>query len=66
MIIKVCAKCSDLFSMSNDVCEYAGYVPDFFPGEHWGDYLMLDIDTDSGLILNWKKPTKKQLAKTGF
>jgi len=33
------------------------YVPSFFPGEHYGDYLILDIDIDTGLITNWKQPT---------
>jgi hypothetical protein len=32
-----------------------GYVPSFMPGEHYGDYLILDIDIDSGLVTNWKK-----------
>lgn len=35
--------------------EYDGYVPSFFPGDHYGDYLMLDIDIDTGSIINWKK-----------
>lgn len=33
------------------------YVPDFFPGEHYGDYLILDIDIETGMITNWKKVT---------
>jgi hypothetical protein len=33
---------------------YDGYVPSFFPGEHFGDYVMLDIDPYTGKILNWK------------
>ena len=37
------------------------YVPDFFPTEHYGDYLELEIDLESGQILNWKKPTPEQL-----
>lgn len=41
--------------------EYEGCVPEFFPGEHFGDYIELDIDIDTGQILNWKKPTAKQL-----
>ena len=41
---------------------YEGYVPDFFPAEHYGDYIMMDIDADTGQILNWKKPTQKDLA----
>jgi len=35
--------------------EYEGYVPSFFPGQHYGDYLILDIDIDTGVITNWKK-----------
>lgn len=30
--------------------EYQGYVPDFFPGEHYGDYIMLDITSDGKLV----------------
>lgn len=32
------------------------YVPSFFPGDHYGDYIDLDIDLESGKILNWKMP----------
>jgi hypothetical protein len=45
------------------VGEYDGYVPDFFPGQHFGDYVELEIDVDTGMILNWKKPSKAQLDK---
>lgn len=38
-----------------------GYVPGFMPGDHYGDYLILDIDLDSGKVLNWKAPTAKQI-----
>jgi len=46
--------------------EYEGYVPKFMPGDsgqgdHGGDYLILDIDIDTGQILNWKRPTAEQL-----
>jgi hypothetical protein len=43
---------------------YSGYVPEWMPGEHYGDYVMLDIDVATGQILNWKPPTRKQLANT--
>jgi len=63
--IKFCAKCSDMFSASlNDgqtIKNYEGYVPDFFPDQHWGDYVIFEIDIDTGKILNWKKPTSKDL-----
>lgn len=38
-----------------------GYVPDFMPGPHYGDYIILEIDLDSGQITNWKKPSAKQI-----
>jgi len=38
-----------------------GYVPDFMPGEHYGDYVLLDIDVDTGQITNWKKPSVEQI-----
>lgn len=41
--------------------DYEDYVPDFMPGDHYGDYVILDIDIDTGQILNWKVPTKDQL-----
>jgi hypothetical protein len=71
MIIKICGKTSDLFSanlIGNDGLPkgepYDGYVPEFMPGDHYGDYVMMDIDVATGHILNWKTPTSKQLAKT--
>ncbi len=44
-----------------DIKDHDGYVPSFFPGEHFGDYLILDIDIETGLIKNWKKPTPSEL-----
>jgi putative phage-type endonuclease len=37
------------------------YVPNFFPGNHYGDYLMLDIELSTGRILNWKAPSTDQV-----
>jgi hypothetical protein len=69
--ISFTAKCSDMFGASlqdkdgNGVGQdYDGYVPSWFPGEHYGDYVILDIDLETGRILNWKKPTEAQLTKT--
>jgi hypothetical protein len=65
--ITISAKCSDLFNASiadkdgNELAEYRGYVPDFFPGEHWGDYVILEIELATGRILNWMPPTDEQL-----
>ena len=38
-----------------------GYVPAFMPEQHYGDYVILDIDIDSGQITNWQKPTADQI-----
>lgn len=43
--------------------DYEGYVPSFMPGDHYGDYLILDIDMDSGQILNWSKPKTEDVQK---
>lgn len=65
--IRISAKCSDLFSATahdeteKQIGEYQGYVPDFFPGEHYGDYVQLNIDIATGKILNWKAPSVAQL-----
>lgn len=37
------------------------YVPSWFPGEHYGDYLDFTIDLETGQILNWKPPTAEDL-----
>jgi hypothetical protein len=63
--ISFSAKCSDLFSAQLKdetgklIGEYEGYVPDFLGT--WGDYVELTVDIESGKILNWKKPTQKDL-----
>lgn len=43
------------------ISDQDGYVPGFFPGEHYGDYLMLHIDMDTGVITNWKKPSAEDV-----
>ncbi len=68
--IKTCIKVCDRFtaevidadgnsvrSMENE------YVPDCFPGNHYGDYLELDIDIETGQILNWQKPSQAALSQ---
>ena len=66
-VIRINAKCSDMFSASivdetgKTLKEYDGYVPRFFPGEHFGDYIELDIELETGRILNWKKPTQSDI-----
>ena len=65
-ILKTCIKCVDRFAATleedgKETANYEGYVPGFFPEEHFGDYVELEIDIDTGVILNWNKPTKKEL-----
>ena len=63
------AKCSDMFgaALTQDgktVGEYDGYVPSWFPNpnsNHYGDYVELEIDIETGKIVNWKKPTAENL-----
>lgn len=43
-----------------------GYVPSFMPGDHYGDYVMLDIDLDTGMVTNWKKPSSEDIEKFIF
>ena len=65
--LHISAKCSDLcfVQAKNEagevVAESDGYVPGFMPGEHYGDYVSLQIDVKTGQILNWEKPTQKQI-----
>jgi hypothetical protein len=61
-------KVSDRFSgevrdeNGNSLIDIEGsYVPDFFPEKHYGDYVVLDIDLETGLIKNWVKPTARDI-----
>lgn len=68
--IFVTAKCSDLCHVTfydedkNDVGISDGYVPEFMPEEHYGDYVELEIEIATGKILNWKVPTQKKLKES--
>ena len=67
-VLKICAKCNDSFNArlevdGKDILEYEGYVPEFMPEEHYGDYVELDIDLASGQILNWNKVTLSEAKK---
>lgn len=42
---------------------YDGYVPDFMPGQHYGDYVELDIDLETGQIKNWNEVSKEDMIK---
>jgi hypothetical protein len=65
-ILRISAKCSDMFSATlidekgKAVADYNGYVPDFFP-ENGGDYIELDIELATGKILNWKVPAENEV-----
>ena len=61
-------KVSDRFTASlvddrgDEICtQEDGYVPSFMPGEHYGDYVILNIDIETGQITNWKKPDPVKL-----
>lgn len=65
-------KVSDSFSASlkdgegKTLADYEGYVPNFMPGKHHGDYVILDIDLDTGVITNWRKPNPQDVVQTFF
>lgn len=65
--LKLHCKVCDRFTASlhdtngNELKDHDGYVPGFMPGDHYGDYLILDIDIRTGQITNWKVPTAEQL-----
>jgi len=61
---KVCDRGSYTLKDENGetICEKnEDYVPSFFPTQHYGDYLDLEIDLETGVILNWKSPTKSDI-----
>jgi len=68
-LLKLHLKVSDRFTaglfdaQGGEVGSFEGYVPDFFPGNHYGDYVMLDIDLETGQIKNWKKPAADDIEK---
>lgn len=66
-IIQMTLKVSDEFCAQiidkegKEIGSYEGYVPDFFPGDHYGDYVELSIDIETGKIVNWNQPTQEQI-----
>lgn len=67
-VLKIYMKVCDQFSASlvdqngEEIHDQEdGYVPGFMPGPHYGDYVILDIELDTGKILNWKAPTAGQI-----
>ena len=64
------AKCSDLCFITfkdkngNEIGERDGYVPDWMPEDHYGDYIEIEIEVETCRILNWKKPTQSELVES--
>lgn len=63
---KVCDCCSVYLLNGNEIVgsRENNYVPSFMPGQHYGDYLILDIEAD-GTISNWRKPVMKSFEFLG-
>jgi len=66
--LEICVKVSDRFSAQlvsstgNVILEQEdGYVPNYMPGDNYGDYIILNMDIDTGLVTNWEKPTQESL-----
>lgn len=61
--LKVCDRFyAGLYSETGkELKDYEGYVPGFMPGQHYGDYVELEIDIDTGQITNWKTPSKEEI-----
>lgn len=65
--LRLCLKVSDMFNATvvngagEEVLTYSDYVPDFMPGEHYGDYVELEIEVATGRIVNWHVPTKREM-----
>lgn len=54
-------ECTIVDQDGQKIKDYEGYVPGFMPEEHYGDYLILDIDIDTGQITNWVKPKQQEI-----
>lgn len=64
MYLKVCDRFTASLESSTGVEIFDqddGYVPGFMPGDHFGDYVILDIDVDTGQITNWNKPSPEDI-----
>jgi hypothetical protein len=68
-LLKLYLKVCDQFTATledadgNEICDNGDdYVPGFMPGQHYGDYVILDIDINTGQVVNWKKPDADDLS----
>jgi hypothetical protein len=65
--LQIYTKVCDEFTASlvdqdgKEIVDYEGYVPNIMPGEHYGDYIILNIDLESEIITNWKKPSVEDI-----
>jgi hypothetical protein len=64
--VRDCFTASLLDQDGRVIADYDGYVPTFMPGDHYGDYVMLDIDLESGQISNWKVPKSSDIQAAFF
>jgi hypothetical protein len=67
--LRIYSKMSDSFSATlhdqdgQEICSQdRDYVPDFMPGSHYGDYLILNIDLETGTITNWEPPLASEIS----
>ena len=67
-VLKISGKCSDLCSTeytdkNGNVTTSDGYVPTGIGIDSYGDYIEIDIDMETGQILNWKPVSDEQVIK---
>lgn len=67
--LRLYCKVCDMFTAGlydqdgQEIFDYEGYVPNFMPGEHYGDYLILNIELDTGKITNWRVPSPEEITE---
>ena len=64
--LRISAKCSDLcwteyIDKDGNETQSDGYVPSGIGIDEYGDYVTLDIDMETGQILNWEPVTDEQV-----
>lgn len=67
-ILRISAKCSDLCwteftDAKGNKTNSDGYVPSGIGIDEYGDYVVLDIDMQTGQIQNWKPVSDAQVIK---